>query len=275
MDLRAHLDGTPPVAIVYTDLDGTLLGAGGSLLRDADGQPDATAALALVELAEADIPVVCVSGRRRVQLEADARLLGADGFIAEAGTVRRRGAAVEHVWGDAPRDLATTPFEALEVSGALAAVLDAFDGDLRPYEPWCADREGSALLHGVVDTDEADDVLRAAGCSWARLIDNGATGGWPGRDVRAYHLLARGVGKAEGVRADLADRGIDPAAALAVGDSAEDATMAGAVGTYVQVAGGHGAPGVNRFTADAAAGAGVAEAIRALLEARAQHTAAS
>jgi phosphoglycolate phosphatase len=148
-DLDAHLAALPTVRVLYTDLDGTLLGPGGSLLTAPDGTPSLRAAQALVDAAAAGLVVVPVSGRARAGLETDARLLGLGGCIAEAGSVIVRAGEVHHEWGEAPRDLAATPHDALEVAGALAVVLDRFPGDLRPYAPWCAGREGGHLLHGA------------------------------------------------------------------------------------------------------------------------------
>lgn len=267
--LLAHLRTMPPVEVVYTDLDGTLLGAGGSVLADADGAPSLEAVEALVAVARAGIAVVAVSGRRATTLGHDARLLGLDGAIAEVGTVIIRD-GVHHVrWGECPRDLGDTPRAALEAAGALAVLLGAFGDDLRTYRPWDEGREGGYLLHGRIDTAVADERLDAAGIGWARVVDNGRTGGWPGRDdAHAYHLVARGVGKAAALAEDLADRGLEPAQALAVGDSLEDQTMAEAVGTYVIVGNGHGDPGPTRFRVEGRNGAGVAQAVRAALAAR-------
>ncbi len=266
--LADHLRALPAVAVVYTDLDGTLLGPGGSLLTGPDGLPSVRAAAALVDAATAGVTVVPVSGRRRAQLQNDARLLGLGSCIAEAGGVIVREGAVHYEWGEAPRGRAANPHDTLESAGALAVLLETFAGALRLYEPWCRGREGGMLLHGRVDTAAANAALADAGCGWAYLIDNGATGGWPGRAVRAYHLLPRGVGKAGAVADDLAQRGLAPHAALAVGDSLEDERMAAAVGTYVRVANGHGAGGPNCFRAAAAMGEGVAEVVATLLSVR-------
>lgn len=261
--LGRHLAGLPPVRIVYTDLDGTLLGHDGSVLADPDGRPDTSAAQALVQTAEAGILAVAVSGRRASSLQHDARLLGLDGAIAEVGTVIIRDGAHHHRWGEAPRDLGATPRQALDAAGALGVLLDAFGGQLRTYEPWDAGREGGHLLHGLVDASTADACLSDAGVGWARLVDNGGAGGWEGRDdVRAYHLIPRGVGKASAISDDLADRGIGAESAIAIGDSTEDLTMSRSVGTYVMVADGHGAVGGNRFRSDGRAGAGVLEVVR-------------
>ena len=265
MTLRDHLAALDPVRVVYTDLDGTLLGPGGSLLHDAGGEPTLVAAGALAAAARARVPVVPVSGRRAFQLDSEARLLGLRDAIAEVGTVIIRGGRHHYEWGAAPRGLAATPRAALQSARADEALLRHFAGDLRRYEPWDHDREGGVLLHGVVDVTAADRVLRDAGAGWAQLVDNGAASGWAGRAVRAYHLIPRGTGKAAAVADDLRARGIPPEAALAVGDSLEDATMAQAVGTYVIVGNGHGVAGANRFRVAGRYGAGFAEAVRAAL----------
>ncbi|MGH3665412.1 MAG: HAD family hydrolase [Egibacteraceae bacterium] len=267
-ELVAHLARLDPVEVLYTDLDGTLLGPGGSLLTGPDGRPSARAAQALTAAAGAGLAVVPVSGRRREQLVNDARLLGLADCIAEAGGVVVRHGEVRYEWGQCPKGLAGNPHDTMVVTGAVAALLGAFGGDLRHYEPWHRGREGGHLFHGLVDVVAAGAVLAEAGCGWAYLVDNGATGGWPGRQVRAYHLLPRGVGKATAVADDLAQRGLAPARAAAIGDSLEDATMAAAVGTYLIVAGGHGDIAAHTFRVPGAMGHGVADAIEALLATR-------
>lgn len=267
-DLARHLAGLPPVRVLYTDLDGTLLGPDGSLLTAADGRPSTRAAQALVDAAAAGVAVVPVSGRQRAQLGNDARLLGLGSYIGEAGGVVVRDGELRDEWGQCPRDLADTPHEALVAAGAVDALLARFAGDLRPYEPWHRGREAGHLLHGLVDVDEACAVLADAGCPWAYLIDNGATAGWPGRQVRAYHLLPRGVGKATALADDLAARGLDAAQAAACGDSLEDLRMTRVVGTYVIVANGHGDIGGTVFRVPGAMGAGFADTVAALLAAR-------
>lgn len=208
-----------------------------------------------------------MSGRQAASLEHDVRILGLDGGIAEVGTVIIRGGEHHLRWGECPRDLGPTPRAALQRVGALEVLLDHLGEDLRPYAPWDEGREGGYLLHGLVDVDRADGLLAAAGIGWAKLVDNGRGGGWEGRDVHAYHLVARGVGKAEGLVEDLADRGLTPDQAMAVGDSLEDQTMARVVGTYVMVGNGHGRVGGNRFQVSGRNGEGVAQAIRSAMDA--------
>ena len=265
--MTAALAGLPAISVVYTDLDGTLLGPGGSLLTGPDGVPSARAANALVAAAAHGITVVATSGRALPQLRNDARLMGLQDCIAEAGAVILRNGKTRYEWGQCPR-IAANPHDAMIEAGAVSTLLAEFADDLRLFEPWHRGREGGHLFHGSVDTAKADAVLAGAGCGWAHLKDNGATGGWEGRSVRAYHLLPRGVGKAPAVADDLAARGLDPSCAAAVGDSLEDLTMAAHVGVYFLVANGHGETGARVVRTPGAMGHGFADAIAALLRVR-------
>jgi phosphoglycolate phosphatase-like HAD superfamily hydrolase len=267
-DLAAHFAGLPPVQVLYTDLDGTLLGPEGSLLTAPDGRPSIRAAAALVAARLAGITVVPVSGRRAASLAVDARLMGLSDAIAEVGSVILRAGQRHYEWGECPRNLGSTPRETLRNTGALDALLEAFGEDLRPYRPWDAEREGGHLLHGSVDVNAANAVLAQSGFSWAQLVDNGAAGGWPGREVRSYHLIARGVGKAIAITDDLRDRGLRANQAVAIGDSLEDRTMAAAVATYVQVANGHGELGGNVFGVPGAMGDGFADVVETITATR-------
>ena len=74
------------VRCVYTDLDGTLLGRGASLFRDAEGQFTLLPARALEACHRAGAEVVIKSGRRRAQVMEDARLLGQSAYIFEMGS---------------------------------------------------------------------------------------------------------------------------------------------------------------------------------------------
>ncbi|HUG85924.1 MAG TPA: HAD hydrolase family protein [Euzebya sp.] len=272
MSLLQHLRPLPDVAVIYTDLDGTLLGRGGSVLADGDGRPSVAGVTALVAARRAGIAVVGVSGRRAASLAHDARLLGLDGAIAEVGTVLIRDGVHHFRWGECPPDLAATPRGALEAVGAVQVLLDGFPGDLRPYDPWDAGREGGHLLHGRIDVGQGNRLLAQAGIGWAKVVDNGRASGWEGRsDVHAYHLVARGVGKAEALAEDLRWRGLAPDTAMAIGDSVEDRTMARSVATYVMVANAAGTAEGNCFRVAGRHGDGVAEAITAALDARADH----
>ena len=73
--------------IVYTDLDGTMVGPRGSFWHGADRDLTAGPAAALLELHRAGVPLVLVSGRTYAQLVEAARLVAADGVIAELGSL--------------------------------------------------------------------------------------------------------------------------------------------------------------------------------------------
>ena len=70
---------------LYVDLDGTLLGAGGALLRDGDGAFSLLPARALEACWRAGVEVVVVTGRRRDGLREVIRLLGVESYVFEIG----------------------------------------------------------------------------------------------------------------------------------------------------------------------------------------------
>lgn len=259
--------------VLFSDVDGTLVGRGGSLLADLDGGVSLAATEALVAARRAGLEVVLVSGRTRAQLFEACRLLGLRDAIGELGTVLVRDGKAELQWGRAPRDLGDTPAEALERSGALRTVLAKFAGRIEPHAPWHHGRQGTALLRGQVDAAEVDAVLRAEGFGWAHVEDNGRLRGayphlGPGA-THSFHLLPAGVGKAATAAAYLAARGLAARRAAAVGDGPADLRIADAVGAMFLVA--NGAWAAERDAArrvvvtPSSAGAGFAEVVNALI----------
>src|SRR6195952_1936282 len=73
--------------IVYSDLDGTMVGPGGCFFRAETGAVDLEPARALADLLSSGIPLVLVSGRTRAQLIEACGIFGADGYIAELGAL--------------------------------------------------------------------------------------------------------------------------------------------------------------------------------------------
>src|SRR3954468_22098260 len=71
--------------IVYTDLDGTMVGPRGSFWHTAERALTDGPAAALLELHRAGVPLVLVSGRTFEQVVEAARIFAADGAIAELG----------------------------------------------------------------------------------------------------------------------------------------------------------------------------------------------
>jgi phosphoglycolate phosphatase len=258
--------------VLYTDLDGTVFGPGGSLFAASDGGTTRLAAEALAALHEAGVDLVPVSGRTVRQVRETARLLGARDFIAELGGVTCYDLGREVV--RVPFDRGGTPYQALSGSGAAGLLLEAFPGRIEPHAPWSFEsREASMLFRGHVDLDEARGLLDRSGYGWVDLQDNGIIArrfeGLDVDQVHAYHLVPRGVGKATAVRADLRRRGLGPDGSAAVGDSASDAALAPLVGAVFIVANGRaaleGPLGENVYLTDGAFGEGFAEAVIALV----------
>jgi hydroxymethylpyrimidine pyrophosphatase-like HAD family hydrolase len=220
------------IRCVYTDLDGTLLGQGASLFRDAEGGFTLLPARALEACHRAGVEVVIKSGRRRAQVMEDARLLGQSSYIFEVGTGMFIDGELTFLTGEwQPRDGATI-HEQVERSGAPGALLEAYAGRLEHHAPWHLDREVSHLFRGSVDVDEANALLEREGHGGLRLVDNGAIG--DGR--HAYHLIPAVSSKAAAVEAHRRARGYAREECVGIGDSREDLDTAAAVGRFFLVA---------------------------------------
>jgi hydroxymethylpyrimidine pyrophosphatase-like HAD family hydrolase len=261
--------------VLFSDVDGTLVGRGASLLADMDGQPTLAAATALVEAHTAGLTVVLVSGRTRAQLFESGRLIGLRDAIGELGTVLLVDGEPEMLWGEMPSGLAATPVEAFAKLGLVELLLDTYKGRLEYHTPWHLGRSGTVLLRGKVDAAEVDALLAANGAGWARLVDNGRLRGpYPHlglghREASAYHLLPAGTGKGAAVARYLERRGLGPEHAAAIGDSTADLELGRATGAMFLVANAGpdtvAAAGPETILTTGAAGIGWAEAVTALL----------
>lgn len=228
------------IRVLYSDLDGTMVGPGGSFFRTEDGELTLEPARALVELHLAGIALVLVSGRSRPQLVEAVRIFGADGFVAELGAVLgwNAGRSSEMLGGEMPSSYAGTPVEVMSSLGVVAALLERYAGRLEHHSPWHHGHEVDVMLRGRVDVDEAQDWLAARGQPWLRLRDNGVlpahrptTLDPDAVPAHVYHLMPAGISKGRAVARDLARRGLTAAEAVAVGDSASDLGMASYVDT--------------------------------------------
>jgi hypothetical protein len=289
----AALDALARVEVLYTDLDGTLLAKGGCILADAEGAPSCAVVDAIVELNRADLTIVPVSGRGRVQLIEVVRLLGWHDFIAEAGAIMVQGvgpdAKVVYNNGEWPESLlggGLTPYELIERSGAVEALQQAFPSRLEYHEPWHLDREATHLLRGCLDARAAQRVLDGLEPPIG-LLDNGIVrnAGTLGCDEdaapHAYHLVPKGVSKAQAIALDLELRGLSSGQAAAIGDSATDIEMADAVAVMALVDNAFDSSGVRSTLAErrranvwrtcCSRGEGWAEFAHAWLAARAEH----
>jgi hydroxymethylpyrimidine pyrophosphatase-like HAD family hydrolase len=226
---------------VYTDLDGTLLGKGSSLFRDAEGGFSLAQARALEACQRAGVEVVIMSGRREPQVHEAARLMGQTSYIYEAGCAFAIEGETTLMTGEMEPSEDGTIYEQIEQRGIPQMLFEHFEGRLEYHAPWHQGRVLSHLFRGKVDVDEANALLGEHGDDDLRLLDNGAIGRpmatVEGR-THAYHLVPRLVSKARAVAAHARARGYDPAECIAVGDSIEDLEVAAAVGRFFVVANG-------------------------------------
>ncbi len=272
-----------PLRCVYTDLDGTLLGRGASLFRDAEGNFTQLPARALEACHRADVEVVIMSGRRRAQVMEGARLMGQTAYIYEVGC----GLTLEGEDTLLTGDLTPTPernvHALVEDSGAPALLLESYSGRLEPHAPWHRDREFSHLMRGLVDAGEANELLARRGHGNVRLVDNGALSrGETGLELdgtpHAYHLIPRAASKGNAVAAHMRARSYAPEDCIGVGDSREDVGVAEFVGRFYLVANAverdpeirtHAPAGSSVEVTEARNGEGVYEAVvRSLAERR-------
>ncbi len=231
---------------LYLDLDGTLLGRGASLLHDGDGRVSIEGVRAVQACLRADVEIVLMSGRRRAQVHEDARLLGQDSFIFEAGACVVLGGGSqfggEEHWltgGMAPGELSIA--EQIERSGAPALLLERYEGRLEYHEPWHVAREVSHLFRGLVDAAEVDLLLAENGYANLRLVDNGVVSRRSAalaelEHVRGYHLVPAAASKAAAVALHMRAKGYAREETFAVGDSREDLACAAHVSAFWLVA---------------------------------------
>ncbi len=227
---------------MYTDLDGTLLGPGGSLFAAPTGGATPLGAKAVEACHRADVELVVMTGRRQETASANARMLGFQSYIFEIGSAFVLDGEVHWLTGDwVPRD-GQSVYERITACGAAQLLLDTYAGRLEYHDPWHLGRDVSHLFRGSVDVAEADALLAAHGHEGLRLVDNGAAHRRSKElqvdmgHIRVYHLLPAGASKATAVAAHMRARGYAPEECIAVGDSREDMTVADAVGRFWLVA---------------------------------------
>ncbi len=239
---------------LYVDLDGTLLGPGGSIVHDADGRFALEGIRALQACDRAGAEVVLFSGRRQRTVFEDTRLLGLTSFVFEAGCGLVVDGELEWLTGGiVPSPEAGSIFEQITASGAPRLLLERYDGRLEYHTPWSEGREVSHLFRGLVDLAEAHTALEEAGFGWLRLVDNGVvhehmppmTPGQAAGTVRrhsslrpdlpilrAYHLIPAAASKARAVARHMQIRDYVPEECIAVGDSREDLGASELVATF-------------------------------------------
>ncbi|HEY2717433.1 MAG TPA: HAD hydrolase family protein [Solirubrobacterales bacterium] len=226
---------------VYTDLDGTLLGRGASLFRDAEGGFSLAQARAIEACFRAGVEIVIMSGRREPQVHELARIMGQTSYIYEAGCAYSLDGETTLLTGAMVPSEDGTIYEQIEARGVPRLLFDHFPEHLEYHSPWHHGRVLSHLFRGKVDVEAANRLLGENGAADLRLLDNGAIGtpmaAIEGR-THAYHLVPREVSKGAAVAAHARARGYDPEQCIAIGDSVEDLEVSPAVGRFFVVANG-------------------------------------
>ncbi len=226
---------------VYVDLDGTMLGKDGALLRAGDGTFSLLGARALEACDRAGVEVVIYSGRRQLTVFYDARVMGISSYAFEAGAGFVLDGELHWLTGDiVPRE-GSTIFDQIEATGAPKLLLEHYAGRLEYHAPWHEGREVSHLFRGNVDAFEADALLERSGHGDLRMVDNGGIHPiTPGTDpnTRAFHLIPRCASKAGAVAWHMRARGYTREDCIAIGDSREDLGAAEVVSTFWLVANG-------------------------------------
>jgi hydroxymethylpyrimidine pyrophosphatase-like HAD family hydrolase len=269
--------------IVYTDLDGTMVGPRGSFWHTAGRELTADPAAALMALHRAGVPLVLVSGRTFEQVVEAARIFAADGAIAELGAtiMWNVGRSTHRLTGELPGEYAgRSPMDVMAELGLVEQLIAEHPGRLEWHAPWHATHTTDALLRGRVEPLAVDAWLAERGAGWLTLKDNGAipvtsrmTLDPASLPPRVYHLMPRGISKGGAVAWDLERRGLSPADAVAIGDSVSDLEMAPAVGRLWITANGASVDGMtgrldavpNASVTDGAMGEGWAQAVLASL----------
>jgi phosphoglycolate phosphatase len=229
------------IRCVYTDLDGTLLGEGASLFRDAEGNFTMLAARALEACHRAGVEVVLKSGRRKEQVMEDARIIGQTSYIYEVGCGLVIDGEETLLTGDLQPQDGKTVHRLIDESGAPALLLETYAGRLEPHAPWHLNRHISHLFRGTVDSGEANRLLDENAHGDLRLVDNGAIShphglGDLGGQLHAYHLIPRVASKGAAVERHMRARGYAAPECVGVGDSREDLGVADVVGRFFLVA---------------------------------------
>lgn len=234
--LKAGMSG---VRVVYTDLDGTMMGPMGNFVVNIRREYTLRPASVLVETLRRGVDVVPVSGRSGRQLRETARVLGMRNYIAELGVemVYDLGEKVVINAGSLGEDCADIRDE-IRRSGAEDFILSRYERRLEYHTPWSDWRDCTPLFRGLVDVEEVNRLLDE-GFPGLVLVDNGVLPRVsPTLDVpelRAYHLIPKGVSKEKATAEDMRLRGFRRSEAIAVGDSEADLAFAGEVGVLFLV----------------------------------------
>jgi len=242
--VQANLDwlrrNVSPVRVIYTDLDGTMMGPLGCFFRDSSWELTLRPARALLGAHARNVDVMLVSGRHKSQLRETARLLGCMNYVAELGTELVYNLGMEVVMNIGDLELTDeSVYRTIVDTGVVDLLLRSYPRLLEMHTPWSEERDCTPLMRGLVDLDEVHVLLSRQGYEQFELVDNGVIPRKsPSLDVdvtRAYHLVPRGVSKEQAVHKDQELRGIPAEATVAVGDAVADMAFSRAAGAFFMV----------------------------------------
>jgi predicted mannosyl-3-phosphoglycerate phosphatase (HAD superfamily) len=258
--------------VIYSDLDGTMVGPRGCFFRTEDETVSLEPARALADLLTSGVSLVLVSGRSQAQLLEAAGIFGADGYISELGAMVSWDRGWHLLRGAMPEQYDAIPGE------LVAGMLREYARRLEFHDPWHLGHELDVMLRGQVDVAEVNAWFAAQAAGWVRLHDNGLLPPrpTPGLDIdqlHVYHLVPDGIDKGRAVAYDLTRRGLRAEHAIAIGDSASDLVMASHVRRFHLVSNGARSAAVralaeattNVVIEDQALGLGWASAVRSAL----------
>jgi hydroxymethylpyrimidine pyrophosphatase-like HAD family hydrolase len=274
--LRANL---LPVRVIYSDIDGTLVGPFGNFFRDSNGELTLRPARALLAAQARNIDVMLVSGRHKSQLRETGRLLGCVNYVAELGTEVVYNLGLEVITNTGALELTCDScYQSILDTGVIDLLIASYPRRLEMHTPWSEERDCTPLMRGNIDIDGAHALLAEHGFGQFELMDNGVIPRKsPTLDVpetRAYHLVPLGVSKQLAVQRDQEHRGFERMETVGAGDAEADLPLAGAVGAFFMVRNGfeanpHLAARVdeaeNVFVTEGRMGNGWAEVVETLL----------
>jgi len=213
------------VRVLYTDIDGTLVGPMGSLFARSDGGLTLAAATALHRAHADGLEVVALSGRSRFGLDEVARLLGLSTWFGELGAVRVYQAGKEVV--EDPGEFPGPGRVVDALVPAMEGILKDFAGVTEEHSPWNRGRDHSVMVRGEPPVPEVRAWLDERGYGWVEMAENGLVPAphhtVPGFDhVRVWHLTTRGISKRAAIAADRAMRGLAREETAMVGDAVSD-----------------------------------------------------
>ena len=240
------------IRYVMTDLDGTML-TGASAVQNSSKLLSAQLIQTLIDLRNADIEVVPVSGRNRAMTFEDARLLSFNAWIAEMGGLICTKSGSQPEWtyftGDMPynHESLKTPHDLICETGIVDELIARYPGQLETYHDNYVGfeyREVSVALRGSVEAATVQALLDTCPLP-LYLADNGLVKRMNGtttlqnvdmthpQGIHTYHIMPRGLTKGSGIAQFAKLMHVEKDQMLAAGDSPADCEMADYVGTFL------------------------------------------